>query len=255
MSGEGEAITLGQARGPSAVGRLRVGGVPRSALAIYAHPDDADVSCGGTLATWAKAGCQVTLVVCTKGEKGTTSPSVDTEALAAQRASEMAAAAKVLGVADLRALGYPDGEVENDRELRRKLVRVVREVRPEVVLCPDPTAFVFGERYVNHRDHRVVGAAALDAVAPAAGRPAYFPEAGAPHEVPEVLLSGTLQPTVWVEVADGLAAKVEAVGCHRSQLGDEGAWVGEVVRRRAGEEGRAAGLSAAEAFRQVLLSW
>lgn len=235
--------------------RLRSAPIPSAALAIYAHPDDADVSCGGTLASWASAGCQVTLVVCTAGEKGTIDPAVDPHELARQRSAEMAAASAALGVGELVELGYPDGEIENDLALRQRLVAAVRAARPQVVLAPDPTAVIFGERYVNHRDHRVVGAAVLDAVAPAAGRPRYFPEVGPPHEVSEILLSGTLEPTVWVEVGAGLEQKVAAVACHKSQLGDDGAWVGEVVRRRAEEEGRAVGVGAAEAFRQVLLQW
>ncbi len=228
-------------------------GVPPRALAVYAHPDDAEVSCGGTLARWVAAGSEVHLVVCTQGEKGTLDPGADAAALGRQRAAEVEQAAAALGLAGCTVLGYPDGEVDDDLVLRGALVRAVRTHRPHTVLCPDPTAVIFGDQYVNHRDHRVVGAACLDAVAPAAARPLYFPEAGPPHQVAEVLLSGTLQPGVWVDVTATVDAKVAAVACHRSQFADGGAWAAAAVRARAEEEGRRAGVACAEAFRRLRL--
>ncbi len=227
--------------------------VPARALAVYAHPDDAEVSCGGTLARWVAAGSQVHVVVCTRGEKGTLDPGEDPDHLGSRRAAEVEAAASVLGVAGCTSLGYPDGEIEDEPGLRRALVRAVRTHRPHTVLCPDPTAVIFGDQYVNHRDHRVVGTACLDAVAPAAARPLYFPDAGAAHQVAEVLLSGTLDPAVWVDITAAIDVKVAAVGCHRSQFADDGAWAATAVRARAEEEGRRAGVAFAEAFRRLRL--
>ena len=151
---------------------------PSRALAVYAHPDDVEVACGGTLARWARAGCQAHLVVVCQGDKGTTDPDADPATLAATRADEVAAAAEVLGLASHQTLGIPDGEVEATSRLVGDLVAAVRAVRAEIVVAPDPTALLFGRRYVNHRDHRVVGAATLDAVAPAAAMPHYFPGRG-----------------------------------------------------------------------------
>jgi len=227
--------------------------VPERVLAVYAHPDDADVSCGGTLARWARAGAQVHLVVCTRGEKGTTDASADPVILAEQRRTEMLAAADELGLQGCHGLGYLDGEVENDQRLRADIVGWVRRTRPVVVLCPDPTVLLYGNRYVNHRDHRVVGIATLDALAPAAARPLYFPGAGEPHQVAEALLSGTAEPSVWVEITDSMAEKVAAVSCHRSQFDDGDMWVETAVRTRAAEEGRRAGVPFAEAFRRIHL--
>ena len=163
-----------------------------SALAIYAHPDDPDVSCGGTLAAWAKAGCVVRVVMCTDGGKGSADPTVVPEELAARRAVETAEAGAVLGVAEQYWLDYPDGELTNSAELREALVAAVRRFRPDVVLCPDPTAIFFGQDYFNHRDHRVTGMAALDAVSPAAGLPHYFPAAGPAHQVSDGPAVGNL---------------------------------------------------------------
>jgi len=178
---------------------------PARALAVYAHPDDPEISAGGTLAAWSDGGCHVELLITTRGEKGTNDPDADLDALVALRREETAAAAAVLGVAGVRYLDYPDGDLLDDAELRGRIVRHVREVRPDVVLCPDPTAVFFGGSYYNHRDHRVTGWATLDAVAPSAGNPHYFPEhiaeGLAVHHVRDVYLSGTLEPNCWIDIA------------------------------------------------------
>jgi LmbE family N-acetylglucosaminyl deacetylase len=226
-----------------------VDAAPAVALAVYAHPDDPEVSCGGTLARWAAAGAAVHVVICCQGDKGSSDARQDPAALAATRAGEVARAAAALGLAGYHLLGYPDGEVEDGVELRGRLVGLIRDVRPEAVVCPDPTASFFGRRYVNHRDHRVVGWATLDAVAPAAWSPLYFPDEGAPHRVPAVYLSGTLEPDAWVDVTGTIDVKAEALLCHDSQLGEGGEWLRTVVRDRAEEAGRAAGVRYAEGFR------
>ena len=145
---------------------------------MYAHPDDPDVSCGGTLARWVSGGSEVHVLVCTNGDKGTTDPDVLPGDLAGTRAIEMSEAAKVLKLAGLHTLGHPDGEIDNDAKLREQVVRYVRELRPEAVLCPDPTAVLFGEDYLNHRDHRETGFAVLDALSPAAALPELLSDIG-----------------------------------------------------------------------------
>ena len=227
--------------------------VPAGALAIYAHPDDPDVSCGGTLARWAAAGCAVHVVICARGDKGSSDPAVDREELAGRRRGEAARAAAALGVAGYEILDHDDGDLEDTREFRGELGGIVRRLRPEVVICPDPTAVLFGQHYFNHRDHRVVGFAVLDAVAPAASNPHYFPETGPPHRVSTVYLSGTLAPDVWVDVTSAIDAKAEAVLCHESQVGEPGEWLRTVVRQRAEEGGRHAGVPFAEGFRRLVL--
>jgi LmbE family N-acetylglucosaminyl deacetylase len=227
--------------------------VPTRALAIYAHPDDPDVSCGGTLAAWAKGGCEVRILLCTDGAKGTSDPSVEAADLARQRAGESASAGEVIGVAGLESLGYPDGGLVDDTEFQSALVAAVRRFRPEVVLCPDPTAVFFGQEYFNHRDHRVTGLAVLDAVAPAAALPHYFPQAGPAHQVSTVLMSGTLEPDVWVDISATVGRKGEAVGCHRSQFPDGVEWATTAVRLGAEDAGRQAGVDYAEGFRRLRL--
>jgi LmbE family N-acetylglucosaminyl deacetylase len=226
---------------------------PGVVLAVYAHPDDADIGCGGTLARWAKAGGAVHLVVCTDGGKGTTDPDVVPGQLVTERAIELEASSALIGLSSVVNLGFPDGELTDSAAFRRLLVERVRALKPNVVCGHDPTAVFFGQDYFNHRDHRIAGAALLDSVAPAAALPHYFPDAGAPHQVAAVLLSGTLEPDEWVDITDTIECKAEAVECHRTQLAGEAGWAGEVVRRRAADEGRRAGVAYAEGFRRLTL--
>jgi LmbE family N-acetylglucosaminyl deacetylase len=158
-----------------------------------------------------------------------------------------------LGLAGQEHLGLADGELSDDAEFRGALVAVVRRLRPDVVLCPDPTAVFFGQDYFNHRDHRVTGFAVLDAVSPAASMPWYFPEAGPAHQVSTVLLSGTLEPDVWVDISATVDRKGEAVGCHRSQFPDGEEWAGTALRLAARDAGARAGVGWAEGFRRLRL--
>ena len=228
---------------------------PQRVLAIYAHPDDPEISAGGTLARWADAGAEVSVVITTRGEKGSTDPDADLAALAAQRVEETERALLHLGVSEHFHLDYGDGELFDDKQLLASLVRYVRQLRPDVVVSPDPTAVFFGDAYFNHRDHRITGWAALDAVAPAAGNPHYFPEHRGDgidvHHVQAVYLSGTLEPNCWVDITDTLERKIDALFCHESQLTETGEWFREFLRTSAEEAGNAAGVRYAEGFRRI----
>jgi LmbE family N-acetylglucosaminyl deacetylase len=226
---------------------------PGTVLAVYAHPDDADVACGGTLARWSKAGSAVHLLVCTDGGKGTADPTVEPAQLAIERAAELEASSALIGLSSIENLGFLDGELIDCADFRRTLVARVRALRPDVVCGHDPTAVFFGRDYFNHRDHRIAGAALMDAVAPAAALPHYFPDAGPPHQVGTVLLSATLEPDEWVDISDTIETKVSAVECHRTQFAGQDGWAGEAVRGRAAEEGRRAGVTYAEGFRRLTL--
>jgi len=229
--------------------------VPARALAVYAHPDDPEISCGGTLATWAAAGSEVHVLIACSGDKGATDPTVDPAALATTRAAEVAAAAAALGVHDVERWAIPDGDLDQVDDLRARLVGLVRATRPAVVVAPDPTAVFFGDGYVNHVDHRTLGWALLDAVAPAAASPLYHRDRGAAHQVGTLLLSGSLEPDAWVDIEAGLDAKVRALFSHATQLApDAHDWLADFVRSRAEEEGRRAGLGLAEGFRRITLA-
>jgi len=227
---------------------------PGTVLAIYAHPDDPDISAGGTLAAWSRAGAEVHVCICADGDKGTGDPDVRPEELVATRRREVQAAGRALGVAGHHWLGLPDGEIADTPDVRERLVALVRRVRPDAVVAPDPTAVYFRSRYVNHRDHRAVGWLALDAVAPAAAMPLYFPAAGPAHRVTHLYLSGTLEPDAWVDIDATLDVKTAAIACHESQVGEPGEWLRGEVRRQAEDAGRGAGVRFAEAFRRVVLT-
>jgi LmbE family N-acetylglucosaminyl deacetylase len=227
--------------------------VPKVALAIYAHPDDPDVACAGTLARWAKAGCAVHLVVCTDGGKGTRDPNLSPVELRERRVEEASEAAEVVGVASYHNLGLEDGELVNASELRAALVGFIRRIRPDAVFGHDPTAVFFGQDYFNHRDHRVAGWTLLDALSPSAVLPHYYPEAGPAHQVATAYLSATLEPDVWVDISEVVERKAAAVECHRSQMAGGSGWAATVVRHRAEEEGRRAGVRYAEGFRRLRL--
>ncbi|MFL6204523.1 MAG: PIG-L deacetylase family protein [Acidimicrobiales bacterium] len=223
---------------------------PERALAVFAHPDDPEVACGGTLARWAGLGTEVHLVIACRGEKGSFDPDTDPDELAASRAEEVARAAEVLGLASVEHLGHPDGEIENDAALRARLIEIIRRRRPDALVTPDPTAIFFGDSYVNHRDHRQLGWAVLDTLVPAAS-PLYVPEAGAAHQVAVVLLSGTLEADAWVDIGSALETKVAAVSCHESRLGGDPDLVADLLAHRASEEGQRAGIDHAEGFRRL----
>lgn len=225
--------------------------VPRRAMAVFAHPADAEIACGATLAAWQAAGCATALVICARGDKGSHEPGADPTRVASTRMAEVDRAAQVLGLASHEVLGHLDGEVTNSIELRRSLVERIRAWQPEVVFGHDPTALFIGSGYVNHRDHREVGFALVDAVAPAAGSPLYFPETGSPHHVSTLLLSGTLQADAWIDVSGHLDDKVAALRCHGSQLAGNDDAVEVMVRRRASEGSERVGLEHSEAFRRI----
>ena len=142
---------------------------PARALAIFAHPDDPEVACAGTLAAWVDQGCEANLLIVNAGDKGSSDPTADPQELAGMRRAEAEEAAKVLGLASLESFAYPDGELENTSALRGQLIAQIRSVRPDVVIAPDPTAVFFGDSYVNHHDHRALGWAVLDIIGSMAG--------------------------------------------------------------------------------------
>lgn len=225
---------------------------PERALVVAAHPDDVEFTCAGTLAKWALRGCRIALVLCTSGDAGTEEAGRSREEVARIREEEQRAAARVLGLEEVIFLRHPDGLLQPTLELRRELVREIRRFRPQVLVCGDPSVYFYGEDYINHPDHRAAAQAALEAVFPAAGMPLVFPELGLPpHRVQEVYIYGAAQPNLWIDIEETLALKIEALRCHRSQIGD---WdPGPMLRAWAAEEGRAVGLRYAEAFRRMRL--
>jgi LmbE family N-acetylglucosaminyl deacetylase len=228
---------------------------PASVLVVVAHPDDAEFSAGGTIARWTSNGTRAALCICTNGDKGSDDPGISSAELARLREQEERAAASVLGIDEVIFLGHPDGTLQPTLELRRDIVRVIRQVRPEAVICPDPLRR-YGATYVNHPDHRAVGEAALDAIYPSARDPLVFPElarAGLePHKVVRVFVSNPLDPSCLVDIGETLERKIDALRQHRSQVSEDR--LREFLPKRAAEVGAPAGLAYAEGFQLITLS-
>jgi len=224
---------------------------PESAMVIMAHPDDAEFTVAGTVAAWTKAGCRVTYVVCTDGNAGSHEPGMTREKLAEIRRAEQRAACATLDVSEVVFLGYDDGQLQPTLDLRRDLVRVIRQHRPEVVIAWDPTRWLIGDEYINHPDHRAAAQAALDAVAPASAMPLLWPEVGAPYQVRQVYIFGHDEPNVWVDVADTIEQKIAALKQHASQMGD---WdPTEMIKEWGAETGKEKGLTYAESYLVITL--
>ncbi len=226
-------------------------GMHESAMVIVAHPDDAEFTVDGTVSVWVKAGCRVTYVVCTDGNAGSHEPGMTRERLTEIRHAEQRAACAILGVSEVVFLGYDDGQLQPTLDLRRELVRVIRQYKPEVVIAWDPTAMFMGDEYINHPDHRAAAQATLDAVAPASAMPLLWPETGDPHSVRQVYVHGNDQPNVWVDVTEAIEQKIAALKQHTSQMGD---WdPTEMIREWGAEAGKEKGLAYAERYRVITL--
>jgi LmbE family N-acetylglucosaminyl deacetylase len=189
-------------------------------LVITAHPDDVDFGAAGTIAAWSDIGIDISYCIVTDGDAGGFDETFPRAEMPALRRAEQTAAAKCVGVNDVRFLGYPDGQVEATLGLRRDLARVIRQVRPDRLLCPSPERD-YARIGRSHPDHRAVGSAALDAVYPDARNPFAFPslladEGLAAWTVPEVwIMGGTADH--YVDVTATFARKLAALRAHESQ--------------------------------------
>jgi LmbE family N-acetylglucosaminyl deacetylase len=192
-------------------------------LVIVAHPDDVDFGAAGTIAGWTDNGIEVVYCIVTDGDAGGSDPSVSRPDMAALRRVEQTAAAKCVGVHDLRFLGYPDGRVEATLGLRKDLARVIRQVRPGRVVGQSPDRN-YARIQASHPDHRAVGDATLSAVYPDARNMFAFPDLLAdeglePWTVREVWLSASPQAHHYIDVTQTFGRKVAALRAHESQTG------------------------------------
>ena len=232
--------------------------IPPSALAIGAHPDDVEFGAGATLAKWAAAGCVVHHLICTDGSKGTWDAAADTAALAARRRDEQITAARRLAgtaAGEVRFLGRIDGELDSDTATRSSVARIIRELRPSVVLGHDPW-----KRYRLHPDHRHAGLLACDAVV-AARDPHFFREHALDHHRPEALMLWEADVPNHVEDVSGFVdTKLSALEAHESQLEStmhavDGASIEQFRQRmqsRLAGLGAPHGVGAAELFRLIV---
>ena len=224
-------------------------------LGIFAHPDDAEFTVAGSMALWADQGSQIAYCIVTNGGAGSNDPNQSLDELVRIRQAEQRAACAVLGVQEVLFLDYPDGILEPTLALRRDLTRVIRRLKPDRVVCGDPSVLFYGDGYINHPDHRAAAEAALYAVFPSAPTRPIFPELLAeglmPHQVKEVYMtSDAAHVNTYVDITSTIERKIEALRCHKSQVDPgDGQW----LRDWAAADGKAAGMPYAEAFRVMKL--
>ena len=226
---------------------------PQRVLVIIPHPNDAEFWCAGSVHKWIAEGASVYYVLCTDGGKGSSDREITSQELSVIREREQQDAANILGVQDVVLLNHPDGELEDTQDFRKQIVREIRRVQPELVICPEP----YRKNLAWHRDHRIAGQVALDAVFPCARDHLYFKdlwdkEGLEPHKTGTVLFWGAEQPDTHIDIGDSIDAKVKAVLAHRSQMRsrpeDE---IDQFVKEWAADAGAEQDYCYAEAFRKV----
>lgn len=226
-------------------------------LVIVAHPDDIDFGTAGSVATWTHVGIEVTYLLVTSGEAGGSDREQPRAHMAEMREAEQQAAAKVVGVEDVRFLHYPDGRIESTLDLRRDLSRVMRQVRPQRVVTQSPDR-LYDRIYASHPDHLATGDAAIAAVYPDARNPFAHPEllvveALEPWSIPQLWIMARPDPNVFVDITDVIDAKLEALCSHTSQISDS-EQIEALLRNWAAANAKQAGLPEgryAEMFRAV----
>ncbi len=228
----------------------------KRALVVVAHPDDVDFGSAGTVARLTRDGVEVSYCLVTSGDAGGDTSRATPEERAVTREAEQRAAAAELGVSDLTFLRFPDGRVEVTLELRRAIARVIRQRRPDLVICQSPERN-YERIFASHPDHLAAGEATLRAVYPDARNPHSFPELLAeglePHAVSMVWLAGSTDATMVVDITKTFERKVAALGRHVSQVGGRDD-LADTVRHWASTTAARAGLGKkrlAEAFRVI----
>jgi len=229
---------------------------PKIALMVGAHADDIDFCASGTVAKWAQNGTEVHYLVITDGSKGSDDPAVSCEQLVARREQEQRSAAKYLGAARVHFLHYEDAMLQVTPELKKDVVRTIRQVRPDTVVVMDPTFIYSADHgFINHPDHRAAGQATLDAVYPLARDCLTYPDLRTseklePHKVKHVLLINFERQNFFIDISDVFETKVSGLLMHTSQIpSPEGAR--SMLESWATSAGVKAGCRYAEGFMRI----
>lgn len=227
-------------------------------LVVTAHPDDVDFGAAGSVATWTDRGVDVSYCLVTDGDAGGADTGIPRERMAALRRDEQSKAAAVVGVTDLHWLGFPDGAVQPTLELRKAITRVIRQVRPDRVVCQSPDR-VLTRIYASHPDHLAAGEATICAVYPDARNAWAFPEllddeGLEPHVVPEMWIMARDSLDVFVDTTEVIDRKIEALLSHRSQMVGREDAIPELIRSGGAQIAQRAGFPEgryAEGFAKV----
>jgi LmbE family N-acetylglucosaminyl deacetylase len=196
------------------------------ALAIFAHPDDAEFMFGGTIARLTAQGAEVNYVVCTDGANGGVDLATTGAELAMIRTAELRAAADVLGVGAIASLGFPNDGLQVNDELKRDIIREIRRFQPEVLLTMAPQRLPGAPLDFQHGDHLAASEATFTAAYPQSYKARIYPElldeGLEPFRVTEIWMSAFEDANLYVDVTDQVDVKTAAIWCHASQLRDVG---------------------------------
>jgi LmbE family N-acetylglucosaminyl deacetylase len=219
----------------------------KKVLVIQPHADDADVGIGGTIAKLIDNGCEVIYLTLTDDRCGTSDPSVLPEKLVKIRMQEEEEAARILGVKELIWLGYYDSELYPSLELREKIIRVIRERRPEAIFTVDPWLL-----YEAHPDHRATGIMATEAFMfsglPNVNRK-HLDEGLEPYAAESIAFFVTPRPNTYVDITNYLDKKLEAVRKHKSQFEHAWSFFESYIKYQGRRYGKQINVQYAEAFK------
>jgi LmbE family N-acetylglucosaminyl deacetylase len=212
-----------------------------SILTIQAHQDDTDIACGGTIAKLTKMGKKVTYLLLTDGRHGVADPEIPSAEAIKMRNEEQKRAAKILGVTDVKFLDFPDQHLDSSLELRRRLIGIIRDIKPDIVFTFDPW-----RPYEGNRDHRHTGMMAIEAAGFAYDMFEY-PEKDADLQlVLEMYLFQPFLPDTWIDITDTIDLKLEAIRQHETQLGDQ---IAKVIKEKNARDGKKIKRPYAEEFK------
>jgi LmbE family N-acetylglucosaminyl deacetylase len=215
---------------------------PKVVLAVGAHADDIDITCGGSLARWAAEGAEVYYLVLTDSSCGSDDENMTRDA------------AHLIGAKDIFFCDFVDGTLEVTQVVKRAVARVIRQVRPDTIITFDPTVVYdldFG--MINHTDHRAVGQATIDAFYPLARDRLSLPELLsdeqlAPHKTPHLLLVNFQDSNYYVDITSTFDKKMDAIMLHKSQFGDNREQMAGRLGSRSAKLGSKIGAKYAEGF-------
>ena len=189
-------------------------------LVITAHPDDVDFGAAGTIALLVQSGVEVSYCITTDGHQGGEDASISRDEMRKIRRKEQSDAAKVLGVKEVIYLGKDDGSILPTLSLREDFVKVIRKVKPNVLITQSPERN-WARMPASHPDHMAVGETAIQAVYPDARNQFAFPhllkEGLEPWNVPLIWVMSHHSPSNYVEITEVVEKKFEALNQHVSQ--------------------------------------
>jgi LmbE family N-acetylglucosaminyl deacetylase len=215
-------------------------------LIIMAHPDDPELSCGGSIAQWTKQDI-IYYIIVSSGEKGTWEKDVSPFDVAKIREEEAQKAAKYLGVKKVIFLRRSDGAIDAEKTLKIEIAGLIRNLKPHIIVTHDPWRRHF------HPDHRATGFAVIDGIMIARDLHFYpfFLEIGlSPHRAEDLLFTPTDEPTFVNDISTTFKRKMEAIRKHKSQLGQLPGWE-KRIKAFCKEVGKSAGYQYGEGFNRM----